>query len=160
MPHIHTNPGEIDRTADVFIVHPKTKRLLLRFHDKLKMWLVPGGHIENNQTAPEAALAEAMEEVGLAVTLWKGNQMFEHTDERYTEIVPPVALNVHFITPEHRHESHVYFGTSESDIVVEPDNHERTDQCVWMTKQELLDHPDVHPTIKLYGAKALEILAP
>ena len=160
MPHIHTNPGEIDRTADVFIVHPSTKRLLLRFHDKHKMWLVPGGHIENYQTAPEAAMAEAREEVGLEVALWKGDQLFEYADERYQELVPPVALNIHSITPEHRHESHVYFATSATDAITEPDTHERTNQCVWMTREELMAHPDVHPTIKMYGAKALEVLAP
>ena len=57
MAHIHTEPGEIDRTVSVFIVYVPEKRVLLRLHDKHKIWLVPGGHIENYQTAIEAALA-------------------------------------------------------------------------------------------------------
>ena len=46
MPHIHTKPGQIDYTADSFVVHVPTKRVLIRYHDKYDMWLVPGGHIE------------------------------------------------------------------------------------------------------------------
>ena len=63
MPHIHTKPGEIDRTAAVYIVHVPSRRVLLRLHDKHHIYLPPGGHIENHQTAPEAAIAEAEEAI-------------------------------------------------------------------------------------------------
>lgn len=160
MPHIHTNPGEIDRTSSVYIVHVPSRRVLLRLHDKYDMLLPPGGHIENDQTAPEAALAEAKEEVGLAISLWSGNRLFEHENEHYHELVPPVALNVHFISPEHRHEDHVYFATTETIDIVEPDGRERSGGCFWLTKEEILTHTDLRDTVKRYALKALEILAP
>lgn len=160
MPHIHTEPGQIDCTADVFVVHVPTKRVLVRYHDKHDMWLVPGGHIELHEVPPEAAVREVLEETGLAVTLWKGNQLFEYQNERYLELVPPIALNVHDIGPDHRHLSLVYFATSETTDISEPDGHEKSRGCLWLTRDELMTHPDIHETIKWYGAKALDILAP
>lgn len=159
MPHIHTGPGEIDRTVVVFIVHVPSKRVLLRHHDKYPMILPPGGHIENTQTAPEAALAEAKEEVGLDITLWNGNQFVDYEDEGYTELVPPMALNIHFITPEHRHEAYVYFATAETTDIVEPEGRERSRGCFWLTKEDLLARKDLQQRIKQYALKALETLA-
>lgn len=160
MPHIHTKPGEIDRTATVYIVHVPSKRVLLRLHDKYQILLPPGGHIENYQTAPEAAIAEASEEVGLEVTLWKGNQLFEYENKNYLELVPPVALNVHSILAEHHHEDHVYFATTETMDIVEPGGREKSGGCFWLTKEEILGRTDLQEQVKLYALKALETLAP
>lgn len=160
MAHIHTEPGQIDFTADTFVVFVSEKRVLIRYHDKHDMWLVPGGHIELNETPPTAALREVKEETGLDVILWKGNQLFEYQNERYTELVPPVASSVHDIMPGHRHVSLVYFATSSTMEVVEPDGEEKSRGCLWLTKAELLAHPDIHDTIKRYGVKALDTLAP
>ncbi len=160
MPHIHTNPGEIDFTADTFVVYIPEKRVLIRYHDKHDMWLVPGGHVELDETPVEAAEREVKEETGLDVTLWEGNKLFTYQNERYTELTPPVAMSVHDIMPGHRHTSLVYFATSGTMEVVEPDGAEKSRGCLWLTKDELIAHPDIHETIKWYGAKALETLAP
>lgn len=159
MPHIHTDPGQIDFTADTFVVHVPSERVLVRYHDKHDMWLVPGGHIELTETPSDAAVREVFEETGLSVTLWKGNQLFEYENERYLELVPPVASSVHDIQPGHRHVSFVYFATSETTEIVEPDNQEKSRGCLWLTRAELMEHPNIHETIKWYGAKALDILA-
>jgi hypothetical protein len=44
--------------------------------------------------------------------------------------------------------------------IVEPDGEEKSRGYLWLTKAELLAHPDIHETIKWYGVKALETLAP
>ena len=41
MPHIH---DKIDFTVEVFVVYKN--KVLLRKHDKYKLWLSVGGHIE------------------------------------------------------------------------------------------------------------------
>lgn len=42
-------------------------RFLLQFHKKHQKWLPPGGHLEENETPPEAARREVLEETGLEI---------------------------------------------------------------------------------------------
>lgn len=52
-------------TATVYIFHEN--RVLLHPHPKLGKWLPPGGHLEPNETPPEAARREVREETGLEI---------------------------------------------------------------------------------------------
>jgi 8-oxo-dGTP pyrophosphatase MutT (NUDIX family) len=47
-------------------VHPGTKRVLLRWHERMQAWLQVGGHADPGETDPFLiALREAQEETGL-----------------------------------------------------------------------------------------------
>jgi 8-oxo-dGTP pyrophosphatase MutT (NUDIX family) len=59
----HFTPGHI--TASCFVVDPAERRLLLHHHRRLDRWLQMGGHLEDDETAAEAALREGSEESGL-----------------------------------------------------------------------------------------------
>lgn len=52
-------------TATVYIFHEN--KVLLHPHEKLNKWLPPGGHLEPNETPPEAARRETLEETGLEI---------------------------------------------------------------------------------------------
>lgn len=53
-------------TASALVVHPETRRVLLRWHHKLGLWLQVGGHADPGETDPlKIALREAREETGL-----------------------------------------------------------------------------------------------
>jgi 8-oxo-dGTP pyrophosphatase MutT (NUDIX family) len=53
-------------TASALVVHPETRRVLLRWHCKHGRWLQVGGHGDPGETDPlEIALREAAEETGL-----------------------------------------------------------------------------------------------
>ena len=157
MPHIHTEPNQIDFIAEVFIVHQN--KVLIRFHDKHEIWIAPGGHIELDETPEVAAVREAKEETGLDVILYAGNMLSAKKGSgRLKQLVPPIFMNVHDIGEDHRHLCMVYFATSESDVVVQPENHEKT-ECRWMTKEEVEAATDMEDTIKSYALKALETLA-
>ncbi len=52
-------------TATVYIFHES--KVLLHRHEKLGKWLPPGGHLESNETPPEAARREVQEETGLEI---------------------------------------------------------------------------------------------
>jgi 8-oxo-dGTP pyrophosphatase MutT (NUDIX family) len=54
-------------TATAYIIDQG--KILLLMHPKLKKWLPPGGHIELNETPPECAKREALEETGLEIEL-------------------------------------------------------------------------------------------
>ena len=62
MPHIHKR---IDFAVDVLIVHKN--KVLLRKHDKYKIWLAVGGHIELDEDPNQAAIREVKEEVNLEI---------------------------------------------------------------------------------------------
>jgi 8-oxo-dGTP pyrophosphatase MutT (NUDIX family) len=166
MPHIHTEPGQIDFVANIFIVHKN--KVLYRLHDKRKIWLMPGGHVELNEVPEQTAVREAFEEVGLHVKLYNPDGMalvskdedeesVGRNKDRY--LLPPVVMEIHSIDENHRHLGLVYFGTSDTDQVVEPEGVERSGGIVWLTKEEIESHPDLNPAMKKYGIQALVLLA-
>lgn len=64
-------------TASAVIVHPPTRRALLRWHARQQAWLQVGGHGDPGETAPLAvALREGREETGLAdLVPWPDGQL-------------------------------------------------------------------------------------
>lgn len=60
----HYTPGHI--TGSAFVVHPSDRSVALVHHDKLDMWVQPGGHVEPDDPSVEAgARREVTEEIGL-----------------------------------------------------------------------------------------------
>lgn len=161
MPHIHTEPNQVDFCVDVYIVYED--KVLLRYHDKHHQWLVPGGHIELNETPEQAAIREVKEEVGLDIKLWNRNlpliKVEGFSGPNYQELIPPFLMNIHDVGPNHRHISMTYFAYSKTDVIIEPDNHEKSGGCRWMTYEELENDLSVNDATKLYGLIALEQLA-
>jgi 8-oxo-dGTP pyrophosphatase MutT (NUDIX family) len=141
----------------LFVVH--RDRVLIRFHEKYHIWIAPGGHIELDESPEEAAVREVQEETGLLVTLYRGNQLSaERGTGRLKQLTPPVFMNAHAVDANHRHLVFVYFALAETDQIVQPETHEKTD-CRWMTRGEILAATDMEETIKSYALKALEILS-
>jgi 8-oxo-dGTP pyrophosphatase MutT (NUDIX family) len=52
-------------TGSVWIINSARDRILMTHHTKLNMWLQPGGHLDQGETALEGALREAQEETGI-----------------------------------------------------------------------------------------------
>lgn len=160
MPHIHTGPNQIDFIAEVFVVYKD--KVLLRLHEKYQKWIAPGGHIEIDETPEEAAVREIREEVGLDIVLWRGNAFPEAPGsfgfEGFKDLVLPSFANIHKVNSDHRHLVFVYFGTSETDKIIQPGNHEKA-ECRWLTKEDIESADYIDSTIKTYALTALEILA-
>lgn len=89
MPHIHE---KVDFTSEVFVVF--NSKVLLRKHDKYKIWLSVGGHIEPEDDPNQAAVREVKEEVGLDVELYD-NRKFKYDTDGYKELIPPQFMNRH-----------------------------------------------------------------
>jgi len=150
MAHVHE---KIDFTASAFVVC--RDKVLLRKHEKYHVWISVGGHIELDEDPNEAVLREVKEEVGLDITLWDGGRKHNANNEHHRDLIPPIALNRHHVTPTHEHIDMIYFARSESDNVI-PERID--DEWRWLTLDEL-DSFDLAPDVRFYARLALETLA-
>ncbi len=154
MPHIHE---KIDFTSEVFVVHKN--RVLLRMHDKYKIWLSVGGHVELDEDPTQAAIREVKEEVGLDIKLVGTVPTYEKVYDNFYELIPPRFMNRHKITDIHQHVTMIWFATCENDQV-QAGGHDKSEDWKWFTKEEL-DDPNfgVNANIRCYAKAALEELA-
>lgn len=103
-------------------------------HPKLKKWLPPGGHVEENETPIEAAHREVKEETGLSIILisdehvwvnqWNAKS-FERPFMCLLEEIPP-----HGKQPAHQHIDLIYLATPQEGSL--PDQPVR-----WFTAEEV-----------------------
>jgi len=150
MPHIH---DKIDFTVEVFVVNKG--RVLLRKHDKYKIWLSVGGHIELDEDPNQAAVREVKEEVGLDVRLFPNGEMKGIRDDKYKELISPRFLNIHDINDNHKHITLVYFATCDSDSLAMSED-ERSDGCRWFTREELGEPIyGLKDNVRMHAEKAL-----
>jgi 8-oxo-dGTP pyrophosphatase MutT (NUDIX family) len=155
MPHINKN---MDYTVEVFILHKG--RLLLRLHDKYKIWLGAGGHIEPDEDPNEAAYREVREETGLDIHLIAPRELAGPSSEKHKkELVPPWFINRHHVNDEHEHVAFVYFAISSSDNIVPEAIEDASDECIWVGLEELKGM-ELKDDIRFYAETALRLIGP
>ena len=149
MPHIH---DKVDFTVEVFIVYDNT--VLLRKHDKYKIWLSVGGHIEPDEDPIQAAVREVKEELGLDVVLF-GDVHHSEKSENFKELLPPRFMNRHRISDTHEHITFVYFAKTNTNTIQQGEV-EISDEVHWFTLSGL-DDPKyaLRDNIKYYAKRAL-----
>lgn len=134
-------------TATVYIFH--NNQVLLHHHQKLGKWLPPGGHLEANETPPEAARREVFEETGLEITFIEQENLkidayngksFERPFLCLLENIPAYKDK-----PAHQHMDFIY--------LAKPLNlHENLNDFRWFKYEELQDlelFPDVAEVLRL-----------
>lgn len=149
MAHIHQ---AIDFTVGAFIVH--RQRVLLVHHNQLNSWLAVGGHIELNEDPEQALFREIKEEAGisrkdLTILAAKPDISWPGTKTLYA----PAFMDIHAITPSHRHIVLVYFLKSNiADIRLKASEHR---DIRWVKRGELDSlTPPLWPAIKFYALEA------
>jgi len=152
MPHIHE---KIDFTVEVYIVY--NNKVLLRKHDKYKLWLSIGGHIELYEDPNQAALREVKEEVGLDIGLYNPSKISVHYEE-FDDLIPPMFLYRHRVNEHHEHVTLVYFAFAKNDMLTLCDD-EKTEECRWFTVEEInSENLDLRKHVRNYAREALRIL--
>ena len=64
-------------TASMVVVHPGGSRVLLVHHRATGAWMFPGGHVDPNEAAHEAAVREVWEETGVRARVWRHRPMLD-----------------------------------------------------------------------------------
>ncbi|HLP79937.1 MAG TPA: NUDIX domain-containing protein [Acidobacteriota bacterium] len=150
MPHIHE---KIDFTSEVFIVFES--KVLLRFHEKYKIWLSVGGHVELDEDPVQAALREVKEEVGMDVQLVETSKTPVFSESNFKSILAPAYMNRHRVSPTHEHVTCVYFARATSNkTVVAP--HEQA-PLRWFSLAEL-DTVELKENVRFYAQEALRVV--
>lgn len=134
-------------TATVYIFHEN--KVLLHRHAKLGKWLPPGGHLEANETPPEAARREVREETGLEIIFIEQENLKIHAYNGTSFERPFLCLleNIPEYTdkPAHQHMDFIY--------LAKPVRwEENVNDFRWVSFEELQElevFPDVQEVLRL-----------
>jgi len=102
------------------IVFNLKKQILMIFHNKLKVWLPPGGHIEENELPDMAVIREIFEETGIKAVVIPNKNDFLLTDKHCRELALPFVILLEDIegNATHNHIDMVYICTAINDELV------------------------------------------
>lgn len=85
-------PGHI--TGSAFVAHPTRAAVALVHHDKLDMWVQPGGHVEpRDPSVEEGARREVAEEIGIVDI----------------DLIGPVDIDIHAFPARGSQPTHLHF---------------------------------------------------
>jgi 8-oxo-dGTP pyrophosphatase MutT (NUDIX family) len=139
--------------------------ICLHEHERLGMWLPPGGHIDRDELPHEAALREAREETGLEV------QLVAETGELESETTTSLPEPQHFLLEDidvhedgrvgHRHVDFVFYGHAASRDI-NPDGHDEADPDLWewFTPADLRERADeLADDVVEAGLRAIETVS-
>ncbi len=117
-------------------------RFLVQFHQKLGLWLYPGGHIEDNEEPHEAMLREVAEEVGVTVSFVSKERESDLApflpNDSVVELPAPLATLCERIAarkdqPEHWHIDLIYHCRMDDGV---RQNLEESEFMQWVTPDE------------------------
>jgi 8-oxo-dGTP pyrophosphatase MutT (NUDIX family) len=114
-----------------FVVHNRS--VLLHWHRKVKAWLPPGGHIEQDEDPVQAALREVREETGLEVRVVPTQPRLPISN--LDQVDSPFAVMIEDLFDEksgaHQHIDFIYFTVPVSAPGAPPDG------WLWVSEHEL-----------------------
>ncbi|USZ68456.1 NUDIX domain-containing protein [Halorussus salilacus] len=145
-------------TATVYVVHDGA--VALHHHDRLDMWLPPGGHVGRDERPRETARREVREETGLDVDILEPETGL--AVEAGRELPPPehVMLFDIDVYPDgevgHQHVDFVYFGEAENRDISPADGEASADEWEWFGREDLRRFDGLTSEVVELGAEAIE----
>lgn len=126
------------------------RRVLLLFHRKLRRWLPPGGHVEEDEDPWTALVREFREETGL--TVHPAARASRRGKERGVRLLPdPHHVQVERIDSQHDHVDLVYFcRRARGRLRRNPES----EALRWFSRQELTV-PLLGPNVRTFAREAL-----
>ena len=135
--------------ASVLVID--NNKLLLLKQTKSKNWLLPGGHIDDNELPHEAAVREVKEETNLDI------EILQVPDEcaRTPIVTPlPVPFAMRLMPCRDKKDIDFMFTSKVSGGELKIDN--ESEEAKWFTKEELFSDPAVGPNTRYYASLILK----
>ncbi|RBI61536.1 NUDIX hydrolase [halophilic archaeon] len=147
-------------TATTFVVHGGAT--LLHDHDRLDMWLPPGGHLDRDELPREAARREVREETGLAVDLLEPET--DVTPDFGRELPPAEHVMLYDVDRfdgevAHQHVDFVYYGVAEDRALTPDDGEAASERWEWFDRDDLRAHDGLTDEVVALGREAIERVA-
>lgn len=153
-------PSETTRhfVATVYVVNDGATAL--HYHDRLGLWLPPGGHLERDELPTTAAAREVREELGLEVDLLAPSGGFD------TDTVSSLPRPQHFLledihahadgTVGHQHVDFVYYGAVPSREIRPADGEQDAGDWRWLTAADVESRTDLEPDVEAIATAAID----
>ncbi|HEX6416493.1 MAG TPA: NUDIX domain-containing protein [Candidatus Saccharimonadales bacterium] len=148
MSHIHTDPGQYDHTASVYLFRTdfNEPKIMLHLHKKLGKYMQFGGHIELHETPWGAVVHEVREESGYDIAQISLLQPRERVVSLSDATIHP-APAAHSSHPFGKPGSgHFHTDVAYAAVASEPPRHtphdDESSDIKMFTRQELVDLPD------------------
>jgi ADP-ribose pyrophosphatase YjhB (NUDIX family) len=147
-------------TATAFIVDSKRRTLLL-WHKRLKRWMPPGGHVDENETPEDAAQRECKEETGLDVEI-QGQphpDLFAACPEEGRMLATPIAMLLEHIPaspernePAHQHMDFLFIARMKDETQTPSLRKEEALEMRWFTREDIkrLPEDEIFGNVKAY----------
>jgi len=147
--------------AGAYIVH--NKKVLLIYHNELKRWLPPGGHVKQDEkgyfmeTPEETAVREVKEETGLDVEIVGRKVTVENPQIK--ALFLPENMHIHEIDKKHDHLVLEYFCKPIGNVSKLKGSKEG--KLKWFSIEELKNYPsnfDMSEEVRIRAIEAIEKL--
>lgn len=123
--------------ATVYII--EDEKVLLIQHRKLNKWLPPGGHLDPNETPPEGAKREALEETGIEIEFIQQENIWINQSNACSFERPYLCLLEEIPeykgVAQHQHIDFVYLARPIGGELQQ--NHVETDGLRWFSLEEV-----------------------
>jgi 8-oxo-dGTP pyrophosphatase MutT (NUDIX family) len=146
--------------ATVYVIHDGATAL--HEHDKLGMWLPPGGHVERDELPHVTARREVREELGLDVDL------VAPEGDIASPTVESIPCPQHFLLEDinvcrdevgHQHVDFIYYGRAGSRDITPSAGEQPAGDWEWFTPAELRGRSgELEPDVVEIGQRAVDTL--
>jgi 8-oxo-dGTP pyrophosphatase MutT (NUDIX family) len=147
-------------TATTYVVNDGATAL--HEHERLGMWLPPGGHVDRDELPHETAVREVAEETGLAADLVADRDDISSPTTRSLPQPHHVQLadvNVCEGAVGHQHVDLVYYARVDSRRIDPADGEAPPERWEWFEPDRLATADRVDPDVAEIGALAVEAVA-
>lgn len=145
--------------ATVYVVHDGATAL--HHHDRLGLWLPPGGHLARDELPHEAAKREVQEELGLTVKLQA--DLADVTSATVASLPQPAHflledINYHDDEVGHQHIDFVYYGAVDSRVITPEPGEAPADAWRWYTRGDLESSQELPRDVQRLGKEAINTI--